>query len=708
MLLPPRALLPLAVTLSMLAPLAAQADDLELSEIHVRDAGDSGYKAGKASVASKVALTPREIPESISVLTRQQMDDQNMVGMEQALQQVTGVNVIANDTLSHQYYARGYALGVMYDGIPSYNGMTPSHHFDLALYERIEVLRGPAGLMRGVGEPGGSVNLVKKKPQERFGLSWKTSAGSWDNYRAEADVTGPLSQDGRLRGRLVMAGQAQRYFYEQTDSDKWLGMAALDYDLGADTLLSLSYSQQDQEVVAPWSGLPASSVAGADGYFPLLDVSRSTFNAPGWGGMRYDTRELALALEHRLGNGWVARLAANHRVQNLYYKYAYTSSGLDPLTGRIDYSSFRGDYDYSRDGLDLYASGPFELLGRSHQLTLGANAERYNSEGRSGRGPGYSQTLFDDVRGLAEPFIAYTSGSENETTQHGFYSQARFSLAEPLTLVLGGRTTDFRNERRNIAPSAPTAWTPGAKASGEFTPYGGLLYELNRHITLYGSYTDIFVPQTQSKADGGVLDPRIGRQYEVGGKSAWFDERLAVSLAWFDLQDKNRAYADPDYPTQSFYLNAGRVQSRGWEVEVVGRPLAGLELMAGYTRLTTRYLKDRNNEGLTYSIQTPKHQFKLWSHYAIQGGALDGLSLGLGVLANSAVQSSRGWRDEVANSGHAVLNGRIGYRIDEHYSIGLNANNLLDRRYYASVGTPNIYNFYGEPRNLALTLSASY
>lgn len=171
-----------------------------LPEIRISATADSGYKAALAGVASKVPLAPRQIANSVSVLTHQQIEDQNLISMPEALQQVTGINVIANDTASAQYYARGYGLGVMYDGVTSYNGMTPSHQFDLPLYERIEVLRGPAGLMRGVGEPGGVVNLVKKRPRKDFAFSWAAGAGSWDNYRLEGDLTGPLNQDGSLRG----------------------------------------------------------------------------------------------------------------------------------------------------------------------------------------------------------------------------------------------------------------------------------------------------------------------------------------------------------------------------------------------------------------------------------------------------------------------------------------------------------------------------
>jgi len=185
---------------------------------------------------------------------------------------------------------------------------------------------------------------------------------------------------------------------------------------------------------------------------------------------------------------------------------------------------------------------------------------------------------------------------------------------------------------------------------------------------------------------------------------------LATSLAWFDLRDKNRAYLDPDAPPGTpYYLNAGEIKSTGWEMEISGKPMRGLDVMAGYTYLSTRCLKDATNEGKPYSIFSPRHQLKLWSNYRFGGDSFLGrVSIGLGMQAQGAAQSTRGQRDLIVNSGYAVFNGRIAYEIDRHYSLSLNVNNVFDRKYYASVGTTNTYNFYGEPRSFMLTLRASY
>ncbi len=690
---------------------AAKAVDVPvMPEVVVKAPAVVRYKADKASLFGKKAVSLREIANSVSVVGKQQIEDQHMTTVADAMQQATGVTVIANDTLSNQYLIRGYnSVGVMYDGVTSYNGLSPSHQFDLPLYERLEVLRGPAGLLRGVGEPGGIVNLVKKKPQKDVAVSWEASVGSWNNHRLMGDVTGALNESGSVQGRLIASGEDRDYFYDHTHSKKWLVSGALRFELSPQTTIDISYTGQNQTVKNPWSGLPTYSTTDSSGHYQLQKVSPSTFYAPDWGRTRYTTQELSAALEHTFTNEWTARLNVNHRVQDMYYKYAYTSSALNPLTNTLSYSSMRGDYEYTRDGWDLNVSGPMQLWGRKHDVLLGYTVDEYNSKGQSGRGPGYSGIRYGDVSRVPEPVINYSSGSESTTRQSGFYAQTRLHLSDAATLVLGGRTTTFLAKSHSIAPSAATDWKDGAKASNRVTPYAGLLYDLNQQITLYGSYADTFVPQTQQKADGSTLDPRVGSQYEIGAKGDFLDDKLGLSLAFFTIRDTNRAYADPAYPTSNFYLNAGEVESKGVELEVQGKVTSRFDITAGYTYMTTAYLSDRSNQGKTYSIQTPRNQFKLWGNYTFADtNWLKGVSAGAGVIAQSRAQSSRGWSDEVVNSGYVVANARIGYQVNKHYNVALNINNLFDTRYYASVGTPNIYNFYGEPRNVMLTIRGKY
>ncbi|MDO5687621.1 MAG: TonB-dependent siderophore receptor [Neisseria sp.] len=669
----------------------------------------SQYIAGKIGIAGKTPQAWRDVPHSVSVMSRAQMDDQNLNTAEDALRYVTGVQAEVENSLESNYKIRGFNAGGMFDGVASHDGMQQSHQFDLPIYERIEVLRGPEGVLRGSGEPGGVIHFVKKRPQKDFAATWRLSAGSWDHYRAEGDISSALNQDGSLRGRVVLMAEDRRYFYRDTHSKKWLGMLALEYDPTPNTTLSLSHTVQNQDVDAVWRGLPTGTKKNAEGIYPQLNVARSTNYVPDWNATRYRTAETSFSGEHRFDNGWMAKLKLNHRLQKLYYKSAMPSTGVNPDTGTLNFRNTVGDYDYTRDGADLSLTAPFRWFGREHSLLIGTNLDEYDYRGKSGGNSSFTGVPFGDTSQMPEPEIPYTSGMQGKVRQHGFYSQLHFQATDSLHIVLGGRSSRFTRSTRNIAPSKPTDWQNGPRAKKHFTPYAAAVYTLNDRVSFYGSYADIFVPQAQKRADGSMIDPRIGRQFELGAKSTWLDERLNASLAWFDIRDRNRAYLDPDHPPAArFYLNAGEVKSSGWEAEITGSPYPGWDIVAGYTYLKTRYLKDNSREGQNFSAGTPKHQFKLWTQYRFNNAsALSGLSLGMGVLANSNTQSAN-QREEIPNSGYAVVNAQIAYRLNKNYSLAVDVGNLFDKKYYSSVGNRNVKNMYGEPRSVVLTLRGKY
>jgi outer membrane receptor for ferric coprogen and ferric-rhodotorulic acid len=497
----------------------------------------------------------------------------------------------------------------------------------------------------------------------------------------------------------VVSEGERDYFYDHAHGRKSLAFGAIEYDLTPQTILSLSLSSQDHEVKAASGGLPRYTNG------TLLDVPRSTNNLPDWNNKLYQTDETAASVEHRFDNKWVAKASSNHREQHLHEKQAYYSTGVNPVTNVVTYKWNRNEIDYTRDGLDTYVTGPFEMFGRTHSLLLGYNSDVYHRTGLSVISNFVANVPFGNLAPIAtEPETANQNGRDLIIEQYGTYSQLRLSIADPLTLVLGGRRTTYKSRSRNIAPSVETNWVEARdKADNRVTPYGGVLYDVTRQVTLYGSYADIFIPQTQLMFTGDTLEPRVGKQYELGGKADLLNGNLGASLAWFNMRDNNRAYADPNHAT--YYLAAGEVESKGWEVELVGKPLAGLEIMAGYTRLTTRYLTDRNSAGKQFSLDSPKHQLKFWANYRFSGETLDGLSVGLGGLVSSRFANSLTTQGQ---GGYAVMNGQIAYRIDKTYWLSLLANNLFDRKYFTSLGGASGGNVYGDPRNFLLTLRAAY
>lgn len=669
------------------------------------------YAAAESTVASKLPVALKDIPQSVSVVTRQRIEDQNLSTLEDALRWVPGVHVIPNDTAQSQYWARGYGLNVSVDGVPSTGGLSGAEQFDLAVYDRVEVLRGPAGVLQGSGDLGGTVNVVTKKPRSQFGLNGNISTGSWDNHRGELDVTGPLDAEGRLRGRFVGVGQERDFFYERTHQQKWVGHGVLEFDLNDDLTLSLAHTRQNNDIDVPFAGLPVSVPGGSAGR--LLDVSRSTNPYPDWSYSRAHTRETVLAAEQRFANEWSLTAKLRYLTQENEWKDAVPGSGVDLNNHTFSYVFLREyDGESRRRAADIYASGPFSLLGQEHQVLIGYNQEDYRvrSSDTWGANRSASALVGSAASGLdlsnpdlAEPGLERNRGAERLTEQSGIYGQLRLRLLDPLTLVAGGRLSDYDYKSRSRAPSNLTTWSQGESVKNEFTPYGGLVYELTPQVSLYTSYSDIFIAQDYEKAGGGTLEPRVGKQYEVGIKASLLDEVLSAQLAAFRIRDENRPFEDPNDP--NYYIAAGEVESRGWELEITGRPLPGWDVSTGYTHLKTRYLSDDSNVGL-FSHSSPKHNFKLWSHYRFQDGLLKGLALGGGIQATSSYGSDR-FASDREQSGYALVSAVASYALNEHATLALNGGNLTDRKYYVSLGN-NTYNTYGEPRNFTLSLRLKY
>ena len=679
-----------------------------LPEVLVKDTrvtadteGSKSYGSKAVTVAGKVPLERKEIPRSISVITRQQMDDQNLFTISDALKQATGVTLISNNSSQDQFAIRGAAPNVQLDGVPVYDGLSGYQQFDMAIYDRVEVLRGPAGLLDGSGSFAGTVNLVKKMPKKETAASAIVSLGSWNNQVGQVDVTGPLNDDKTLRGRLVGSVQDRDYFFDRAHGNRSLGYGVIEYDFTRSTTGSLSYATQADQG-------PGFTGIGNFTNTEFMNVPRSTNSSPSWQRINWNSEEYGAGLEHHFDNGWVAKFKANRREQSHHFKDAYPTTGVTPGTYNIaTYNRRDAYYWFTRDGLDTNLSGSFDLLGRTHQVLVGYNYDWFRTTSKSRTAQTFSNVNLFNPDVIPELTTPFTGGTESITTQQGLYGNLRFKLLDSLTLTLGGRFTDFNAKSHNIAPATPTAWKQGAEANNEFTPYGGLVLEVTKNINIYGSYADIFVPQTQLAYGGGTLEPKVGRQYEIGAKGEFFERKLDASVALFNIQDQNRAYADPDHT--GFYLPLGKVESQGLDLEASGSPLPGLELNTGYTYQTTKNLvAAASSVGKPINNWYPKHNFKLWSNYRPQSGELAGFNFGLGVNGQSATTSNCTGCKVLKQGGYSVWTAQVGYQLSKNLSANLTVENLFDRTYYTRIQGDNTLNYFGTPRNFMLTLRASY
>ncbi|AVN43985.1 TonB-dependent siderophore receptor [Pseudomonas aeruginosa] len=691
-----------------LSPLAAAVADArkdgetELPDMVISGESTSATQPPGVTTLGKVPLKPRELPQSASVIDHERLEQQNLFSLDEAMQQATGVTVQPFQLLTTAYYVRGFKVDSFeLDGVPALLGNTASSPQDMAIYERVEILRGSNGLLHGTGNPAATVNLVRKRPQREFAASTTLSAGRWDRYRAEVDVGGPLSASGNVRGRAVAAYEDRDYFYDVADQGTRLLYGVTEFDLSPDTLLTVGAQYQHIDSITNMAGVPMAK----DG--SNLGLSRDTYLDVDWDRFKWDTYRAFGSLEQQLGGGWKGKVSAEYQEADSRLRYAGSFGAIDPQTG--DGGQLMGaayKFKSIQRSLDANLNGPVRLFGLTHELLGGvtyAQGETRQDTARFLNLPNTPVNVYRwDPHGVPRPQIGqYTSPGTTTTTQKGLYALGRIKLAEPLTLVVGGRESWWDQD------TPATRFKPGR----QFTPYGGLIWDFARDWSWYVSYAEVYQPQADRQTwNSEPLSPVEGKTYETGIKGELADGRLNLSLAAFRIDLENNPQEDPDHsgpPNNPFYISGGKVRSQGFELEGTGYLTPYWSLSAGYTYTSTEYLKDsQNDSGTRYSTFTPRHLLRLWSNYDLPWQDRR-WSVGGGLQAQS--DYSVDYRGvSMRQGGYALVNMRLGYKIDEHWTAAVNVNNLFDRTYYQSLSNPNWNNRYGEPRSFNVSLRGAF
>lgn len=700
------------------------------------------YTTGLVSVGSKTPTSLKDTPQTVSIISQQMIEDQRITTLPEAMKRAPGITVRNNNYHVEQFFSRGFSIdNVQIDGAAPMdigNGLGTFYSdrlYDMASYDHVEVLRGASGLLGGTGDPGGIVNLVRKRPLDSYQLKFNTSAGSWDNYRTEVDLTGPLAFDGKLRGRVVAAYSERQYFMDNRSTEKPYLYGIFEADLTDDTMLTLGGSYDKLKENGTGDGLPRYSTGG-DVHLP-----RSTWYTTDAAWSDSYTREWFAKLDHDLNQDWKL---------NASYTYSYngsTTEGIIPY-GSVDEATDTGPYwwgsyvsSWSKQSVfDVNLSGYFDAFGRQHELLVGGDYQKVTSRWRGAPGMLDKGGMIDIWNPGATPLPSDRSSHEfwrdyypNTREQYGLYSTLRLQLSDPLKLVVGARAQRYKFEQAySMRKSDGTG--PWVEQDDVFdrepttvVPFGGLIYALNDDWSTYVSYSEVFKPQAQKlkgPEDAATsLEPMTGKTYETGIKGELLGGALNVSAALFYTTREHQAATDPAYPNPPFsysssccFLAQDKITSKGIDLEATGEIAPGWEVLAGYT-----YNQVRNDTQETlYSTVTPKHLLKLWTTYTLPD-TLSAWRVGGGVTVMSptyvegeAYRFDGDWNVidaqpyKFSQSGYAVYDAMIEYDVDEHWTVALKGNNLFDRRYYASVGTSEYGNYYGEPRNYMLTLRGTF
>jgi len=664
--------------------------------------GTGSYTTGSASTATRLNLSIRETPQSVSVITRQRMDDQGLSQLSDVVTQTPGL-VIAQTgnggSDSSPIYSRGFVVeNYQVDGVgqvfSGYNSLFQTN--DMAIYDRVEVVRGATGLMNGVGSPSATINLMRKRPTAQFQASAKVEAGSWNYYRAEADLSAPLNEAGTLRGRVVAAYQENDSYIDRLHEKKEILYGIVEADIGPATLATFGVSLQNHDATGHSRG--ARPAYFSDGSRAIW--ARSDSAAAEWAYSKRHNQSIFASIEHQFDNEWMAKATLSQGKSNYDELLGYATGGNPDRAsgaGTILYAS-RWVGNPTQNSLDLYASGPFNLLGRKHDLVVGATVARTQVNA-----PTYgSWTLLSipniytwDGNTPLNPNKQIQGSYTDEENVSSAYSTVRFKPTDALSLILGSRITSWERLQSSVKDAR--------YENGKVTPYAGLVYDFNKNWSGYVSYTDIFKPQNNKTASGDYIDPLLGKSYEIGAKAEFFDKRLNLGMALYKIEQDNLAVSIPNVfapdGSQAYRAVSG-TSTRGFEAELSGELARNWQGSIGFSRGIT---VDRNKLRLNTNI--PQNTFKVFTTYRLAGFG-DGLTVGGGVRWQSEIYSDNQGPAKVrfTQAAYSVVDLMARYEISKQMTLTANLYNAFDKSYYTATGN----SYYGAPRNMRVGLDMRF
>ncbi|WP_437879888.1 TonB-dependent siderophore receptor [Pseudomonas sp. LRF_L74] len=695
----------------MLDKAAQQGSALELDTTSVaglRDPATEGTGSytltGASGTATRLPMTAKETPQSLTVVTRQQIDDTAVTSMGELLSYVPGIAGVSYNSENTDYFVRGFALNnISVDGYTDRAngdfGGEEQQALDTVQFDRVEVIKGAAGLLKGEGNPSASVNAIRKRPTRNFQGYATLQGGSYDFYRLEADVGGPLNDDGSIRGRIAAADQQNHTFQDNYAKKRQSVYGVLDWDLMPSTTLSLTADYQKSETDSPlfWSSLPAFYSDGT-----RLKRSRSFSTAPRWARHDIEQYNVGAELEHRFDNGWTAQLQYRHHGAESVGIYG-TPSGVNAQTQNITGAGSINTQPTTRSNdWELHANGPFTLFGREHELSIGATYYRDNVETTQYRSTYGNVTgiSVDDLYYLPEPTWNLSNPSHREYRSSSSYLASRWNIADPLKLILGARLDAIK--QNNVVSAYWGNQTTKYSDSDILIPYAGLVYEITPEISTYVSYTEIFRPQANMfDASDSPLEPRTGDNIEAGVKMAFFDERLNTSLAVYKVRERNVANETEEISPVTggnVYTLIGGVETQGVELEVSGEVLPGWQVSGGYT-----YNHIETSTGEKSQPWVPNKTFKLFTSYRLPG-AWNRLTVGGGVRWQGSIYYGEG-ATRLEQDSYELVDLMARYQISNNLTASLNVRNVFDKHYIIPQWGRIAY---GEPTNMVATLNYKF
>ncbi|WP_202924966.1 TonB-dependent siderophore receptor [Myxacorys almedinensis] len=584
------------------------------------------YRVPNASTATRTDTPLRDIPQSIQVVPEAVLRDQNVVHLEEVLRNVPSGNQISPSTQSDSITSlRGFPIfplggNFLRNGLRERLGAVPVIFTNI---DRIEFLQGPASVLFGPGNPGGTINLITKQPLREPFYSLDATIGSFDFYQVAADLSGPLNDSRNVLYRLNASYLDRNSFIDIFEENQFFVAPVLSWAIGDSTKLTIEGDYTDSQT-SYVPGLPAVGTVLPN---PNGRIPRNRYLGEPDTALNTTIARIGYSLEHQFSNDWSLKNAFRFSSLRLD-EVSINPDSLEPNNRTLNRFSRFTDIENDAYELALDLTGNFSTGSIEHQLILGANLGRTYFDIRDSFGSVAPIDLFNPVYG--QPFETPPLTRINTFIRKdlGIYVQDQVTLLENLKLLLGVRFDIFDQTDRFFRAS--TGITESNNQSGSaFSPRVGIVYQPIRPISLYASYTSSFVPVIGVAFDGSEFQPERGTQYEVGIK-ADVNDRLSTTLAFYNLTRSNALTSDPD--NQGFSIQTGEQRSRGVELNVAGEILPGWNITAGYAYTNARITRDNDLPVGNRLDNVPENSFNLWTTYQIQQGTLRGLGFGLGLF----------------------------------------------------------------------------
>ncbi|MEP7109517.1 MAG: TonB-dependent siderophore receptor [Ferruginibacter sp.] len=679
----------------------------ELKKVIVAANFSPNYVATKPSESLRLDVPLIEVPQNITVIPHQLLSDQGLVSMSEAIRNVSGVTKFYGVMNDYSLIIRGFwaSVNVFRNGV---GGYWWNQQEDAAMLEKIEFVKGPAGFMFSMAEPGGIVNNVTKQPTRDRIATVEEGFGSFNLLRLSTDLGGALSKSGKLCYRFNAGVHKQDRAFQFGKAARYFICAALRYEPNKKTAITAEFNYMYGKTSGNNDGLPA-----LNGKMFQLPGNFAIAGPGSTGAIIAIDNYYRLKFKHEFNDNWNLNVQVAS-VHGPWGGYSLNSDGSIPVSNDTLYrvSSYDHYINYSNPS-EAFMDGKFHT-GRKieHKVLLGVDYYYYGSKGRHG------DTWGEKRLGIYIPSPDYYVPPDSlrnfvigslfggSVKRIGLYMQDHIKIAGKLVVTLAGRLTHATTDQQND-------WTPDDQkktTDNVFTPRAGLTWLFGDNASVYALYDQCFLPQTGRNYDNKLFKPVTGFNIETGLKSYFFNKKLNINLSVFNIVRNNGLTPDPLHI--NYWIETGQAISKGFEIDMMGYITPALIVSAnyGYSDATITKDTDPNIVGGTIIGMAP-HRGNLWLNYKLLHRKLKGMSFGMGYQYGGKRRANNIWDPDKTKflPGYNLLDAAVSYR-NEHFNISFNIYNIININ-YATTGffdqsggwryTP------GEPINFRLSFSVN-